>query len=72
MGTLLEKLTKVDFTNLEKILYPKNKITKTQKIKTFPNNIEIFGYFSKYFSGHPPTDAKKILKLLQNKNNSNS
>lgn len=31
------------------------------KIKTLPNEIEVFGYFSKYFSGHPPTDAKKLL-----------
>jgi uncharacterized protein YecE (DUF72 family) len=54
----------------------KNKTIQIQKyakkIKTYPNNMEIFGYFSKYFSGHPPTDAKKILKLLQNKNNVNS
>ncbi|HVP92648.1 MAG TPA: DUF72 domain-containing protein [Acidobacteriota bacterium] len=29
------------------------------------NSMEIFGYFSKYYSGHPPTDAKQLLKLLQ-------
>jgi len=28
-------------------------------------SMEIFGYFSKYYSGHPPTDAKQMLKLLQ-------
>jgi uncharacterized protein YecE (DUF72 family) len=26
---------------------------------------DIFGYFSKYYSGHPPTDAKQLLNLLQ-------
>jgi len=29
------------------------------------NSIDIFGYFSKYYSGHPPTDAKQLLRLLQ-------
>jgi uncharacterized protein YecE (DUF72 family) len=29
------------------------------------DSIEVFGYFSKYYSGHPPTDAKQLLKLLQ-------
>jgi uncharacterized protein YecE (DUF72 family) len=29
------------------------------------NSMEIFGYFSKYYSGHPPTDAKQLLRLLQ-------
>jgi uncharacterized protein YecE (DUF72 family) len=28
--------------------------------------IEVFGYFSKYYSGHPPTDAKQLLSLLRN------
>jgi uncharacterized protein YecE (DUF72 family) len=29
------------------------------------SSVEVFGYFSKYYSGHPPTDAKQLLKLLQ-------
>jgi uncharacterized protein YecE (DUF72 family) len=28
------------------------------------NSIDVFGYFSKFFSGHPPTDARQILKFL--------
>ncbi|NWG10688.1 DUF72 domain-containing protein [Candidatus Bathyarchaeota archaeon] len=30
------------------------------------SSVEVFGYFSKYYSGHPPTDAKQQLRLLQN------
>jgi uncharacterized protein YecE (DUF72 family) len=26
--------------------------------------VEVFGYFSKYYSGHPPTDARQLLDLL--------
>ena len=26
---------------------------------------EVFGYFSKYYSGYPPTDAKKLLEYLE-------
>ena len=26
---------------------------------------EVFGYFSKYYSGHPPTDAKTLLESLK-------
>jgi len=38
----------------------------TQKIKKFlDNSLEVFGYFSKYYSGYPPADAKQLLKLLQ-------
>lgn len=32
--------------------------------KLLENTTEVFGYFSKYYSGHPPTDAKKLLKSL--------
>jgi uncharacterized protein YecE (DUF72 family) len=40
-------------------------VTWAEKIKTFlDNSIEVFGYFSKYYSGHPPSDAKRLLKLL--------
>ena len=35
-----------------------------EKIKSLLAKIEVFGYFSKYYSGHPPTDAKQILKHL--------
>jgi uncharacterized protein YecE (DUF72 family) len=29
------------------------------------DSMEVFGYFSKYYSGHPPTDVKQLLKLLR-------
>lgn len=32
-----------------------------EKIKLLLERIEVFGYFSKYYSGHPPTDAKQLL-----------
>jgi uncharacterized protein YecE (DUF72 family) len=35
-----------------------------EKIKIFLEKAEFFGYFSKYYSGHPPTDVKKILSYL--------
>jgi len=36
-----------------------------EKIKTLlDNSMEVFGYFSKYYSGHPPSDAKQLLQLL--------
>jgi uncharacterized protein YecE (DUF72 family) len=36
-----------------------------EKIKKLLNNqIEVFGYFSKYYSGHPPTDARQLLDIL--------
>ena len=39
-----------------------------KKIQGFMESTEnIFGYFSKYYSGHPPTDAKKLLGLLHQK-----
>jgi uncharacterized protein YecE (DUF72 family) len=36
--------------------------------KWLDTGIEVFGYFSKYYSGHPPTDAQQLLKLLTRKN----
>jgi uncharacterized protein YecE (DUF72 family) len=37
-----------------------------QKLKLFlSKNIEIFGYFSKYYSGLPPTDAQGLLRSLK-------
>ena len=37
------------------------------KIRSLSNEVEVFGYFSKYFSGHPPTDVKKLLEFLSAK-----
>jgi uncharacterized protein YecE (DUF72 family) len=38
----------------------------SQKIISLPDQIEVFGYFSKYYSGHPPTDVKKLITHLKN------
>lgn len=38
----------------------------SHKIMSLPNTVEVYGYFSKYFSGHPPTDVKKLLTYLNN------
>jgi len=35
-----------------------------KEIQSLPLELEVFGYFSKYYSGHPPTDAKQILTYL--------
>ena len=36
-----------------------------EKVKKFlDDSVEVFGYFSKYYSGHPPTDAIHLLKFL--------
>jgi len=35
-----------------------------EKIHRFLENSEVFGYFSKYYSGYPPSDAKKLLRAL--------
>jgi uncharacterized protein YecE (DUF72 family) len=32
-----------------------------EKIRNLSTRLDVFGYFSKYYSGHPPTDAKQIL-----------
>jgi len=38
--------------------------TWAERIKRFLDiPIEVFGYFSKYYSGHPPTDANQILRF---------
>ena len=50
----------------------KVEIDRTNDIKTWAERIrkfldlqtELFVYFSKYFSGHPPTDARQLLELL--------
>ena len=37
----------------------------SEKIKLFTEDSnEVFGYFSKYYSGFPPADAKELLSLL--------
>jgi uncharacterized protein YecE (DUF72 family) len=37
----------------------------TEKIhRLLEESVDIFGYFSKYYSGHPPTDARQLLKVL--------
>jgi len=36
-----------------------------EKIERLRKKVEIFGYFSKYYSGHPPTDAKRLLELVE-------
>ena len=40
-----------------------------KKIQAFSDKTEIFGYFSKYYSGFPPTDVKQLLNYLFIKNN---
>lgn len=36
-----------------------------EKIKRFLSaNIEVYGYFGKYYSGYPPSDVNSLLKLL--------
>jgi len=35
-----------------------------KRIQTFSEKIKIFSYFSKYYSGFPPTDAKQLLDYL--------
>ncbi|MDG6223662.1 MAG: DUF72 domain-containing protein [Candidatus Bathyarchaeota archaeon] len=35
-----------------------------KKIQQLSNKTVIFGYFSKYYSGYPPTDAKQLLNYL--------
>jgi uncharacterized protein YecE (DUF72 family) len=47
-------------------------VDRTDDIKSWANSIvglldktkQAFGYFSKYYSGHPPTDAKMLLESL--------
>jgi uncharacterized protein YecE (DUF72 family) len=35
-------------------------------VKNFlDQHLEVFGYFSKYYSGYPPSDAEQLLNLLQ-------
>jgi uncharacterized protein YecE (DUF72 family) len=34
------------------------------KINELREKVEVFGYFSKYYSGHPPTDASRLIEFL--------
>jgi uncharacterized protein YecE (DUF72 family) len=34
------------------------------KIQSLPDDMEVFGYFSKYYSGHSQTDAQQLLAYL--------
>jgi uncharacterized protein YecE (DUF72 family) len=37
-----------------------------EKLRQFlEGNIEVFGYFSKYYSGHPPSDVRQLLRLAR-------
>lgn len=52
--------------NLGKIEENKSNTTKmwANKLKQFlTEGIDVFGYFSKYYSGHPPSDARELLKF---------
>jgi uncharacterized protein YecE (DUF72 family) len=35
-----------------------------KRIQSFSKKVKIFGYFSKYYSGNPPRDAKLLLEYL--------
>ena len=35
------------------------------KINKLREKVEVFGYFSKFHSGHPPTDARILLELAE-------
>ena len=35
------------------------------KIRKLREKLEVFGYFSKYYSGHPPTDAKRLVGFVE-------
>lgn len=39
--------------------------TWAERVRSFiDRNLDVFGYFSKYYSGYPPADAEKLLKLI--------
>lgn len=38
-----------------------------EKIKPLSKNTDIFGYFSKYYSGYPPSDITHLLSILNAK-----
>jgi uncharacterized protein YecE (DUF72 family) len=50
----------------------KTEVDKTNQIKSWAgrirqfleNQTEVFGYFSKYYSGNPPSDVREFLKIV--------
>ena len=53
---------------LGKVEIDKTNETKNwvRKIEGFLQNVgDVFGYFSKYYSGHPPTDVKQLRRFLE-------
>jgi uncharacterized protein YecE (DUF72 family) len=36
-----------------------------EKINKLREKVEVFGYFSKYYSGHPPTDARRLIEFVE-------
>lgn len=36
-----------------------------EKINRLREKVEVFGYFSKYYSGHPPTDANRLIESVE-------
>jgi uncharacterized protein YecE (DUF72 family) len=53
--------------NIGKVEKDRIKDTKiwADKMRVLPNSLDVFGYFSKYYSGHPPTDAKQLLNYFE-------
>ena len=55
----------------------RTEVDKTPEIKEWAakikklteSSVEVFGYFSKYFSGYPPVDAETLLSILDLKGN---
>lgn len=68
----MKELTKVKFTRSIKGTLGRVEKDRTHDIKRWAekiknyldDSIEVFGYFGKFYSGHPPTDVKKFLNLL--------
>jgi len=54
-------------TEVDKTPETKEWAAKIKKLTE--SSVEIFGYFSKYFSGYPPIDAETLLSLLNAKEN---
>jgi len=52
-------LGKVEVDKMDEIRLWADKINKLRE------KVEVFGYFSKYYSGHPPTDARRLLEFVE-------
>jgi uncharacterized protein YecE (DUF72 family) len=52
-------LGRVEIDRTDQISEWADRVRKFQERST-----EVFVYFSKHYSGHPPTDAKQLLELL--------